>query len=380
MKIFSLRLLTLSLLLCSLPARAQIQIGAVYCNSGELAALDEPSWRGAQLAVAEVNKKGGIRGEKVELLRINGNSSVSDVKNNVAAALKENHLVGMVGLSDSDMAQAAARQAIKQGIPFVTSGATSPKLPTGVGAGFYMACFGDNVQAAAAAEWLSQVKGAKTVALIYDPSFTYTRLLKTYFSRAFRYAGGKIASAVSYQPGMPLVIKPSILKADAIFLATETAADAIPVIRRLRAMGYPGPIVGGDGYDNPPEWTGNPCARDTYFTTHAFPAVVPGSASYSAAKSFARSYKKAFRTNPDSFSALGYDATKVLLAGIEKATDSSPKQIRAALDSGIRLAGLTGPIVLNKTERIPKKPVTLVDASESGNRKLQLTPTFIPAP
>jgi branched-chain amino acid transport system substrate-binding protein len=119
----------------------------VYCNFAEEAALDEPSWKGAQLAVAEFNKSGGIHGEKVELIRIKGNSSVSELKENIAAFLKGSQVMGIVGLLDSDLAQALARQATKQGIPFVTSGATSPKLSGSVGTGFYMACFGDNDQA-----------------------------------------------------------------------------------------------------------------------------------------------------------------------------------------------------------------------------------------
>ncbi|MEZ4678407.1 MAG: hypothetical protein R2932_29740 [Caldilineaceae bacterium] len=36
---------------------------------------------------------------------------------------------------------------------FLTSGATSPQLPAQVPDYLYLACFGDNVQAAAAAEW-----------------------------------------------------------------------------------------------------------------------------------------------------------------------------------------------------------------------------------
>jgi branched-chain amino acid transport system substrate-binding protein len=380
MKKISLRILTFSLLMGSLPANAAIKVGAVYCNSGEQAALDEPSWRGAQLAVVEVNKGGGIRGEKVELIRISGNSSISNLKDNVAASLKENQLVGMVGLSDSDLALAAAPQAVTQGIPFVTSGATSPKLPTAVGAGFYMACFGDNVQAAAAAEWLLQAKGARTVSIIYDPAFSYTRLLKTYFSKAFQHSGGKIVSTLPYKPGLPLILGPATLKADAVYLVTESAEDAMPVIRQLRSRGFPGPIVGGDSYDNPPDWTANPAANNVYYTTHAFAAVVPGSANRSAATAFSRSYKKAFHTDPDSFSALGYDATKALLAGIEKSTPANPKSTLAAFASGIHIAGLTGPIILNKSQPVPKKPVALVEASDPLNRKLQFTPTFVPAP
>ncbi len=342
--------------------------------------MDEPSWRGAQLAVTEVNKSGGIRGEQVELLRITGNSTAADLKGHVAGFLEKNELAGMVGLSDSDLALAAAHEALKRGIPFVTSGASSPKLPGALGAGFYMACFGDNVQAAAAAEWLSQAKGAKTASIIYDPAFTYTRLLKSYFSRAFRRGGGKITSTLSYSPGQTLLVGPSILKADAIFLATGSAEDAMPVIRQLRSMGFPGPIVGGDSYDTPPAWMNYPAAREVYFTTHAFPAVVAGSADRSASAAFVRSYKKAFRADPDSFSALGYDATRALLAGIENSKDAGPKKVRAALAFGIHLAGLTGPIVLNKSQRIPKKPVALVDASEPENRTLQVTPVLVPEP
>lgn len=371
---FILQILTIFLFASSLPAGAAIQIGAVYCDSGAQAVLDEPSWRGAQLAVAEINKAGGIRGEQVELVRISGNSSAADLKNNVAAFLEKNQLAGMLGLSDSDLASAAAHQAVKRGVPFVTSGASSPKLPGFLGSGFYMACFGDNVQAAAAAEWLAQAKGAKTASIIYDPAFSYTRLLKSYFSKAFRRGGGKITSTLSYTPGQTLLVGPAILKADAIFLATGSAADAMPVIRQLRSMGFPGPIMGGDSYDNPPAWMNNPAARDVFFTTHAFPTTRKASAA------FVRSYKKAFRTNPDSFSALGYDATRTLLAGIEKSKDANPKNVRAALASGIHIDGLTGPFVLKKSQRIPKKPVALVDASESENQKLKITPTFVPAP
>jgi hypothetical protein len=69
----SLRVLTISLFACSVPEGAAVRIGALYCDSGARAILDKPCWRGAQLAVAEVNKAGGIRGEQVELVRIAGN-------------------------------------------------------------------------------------------------------------------------------------------------------------------------------------------------------------------------------------------------------------------------------------------------------------------
>jgi len=368
------RFLTVFLLACTPPVGAAVQVAAVYCNSGDQAVLDEPSWRGTQLAVAEINKAGSIRGEQVELIRIPGDSSTADLKKNVAAFLKKNQPSGIVGLSDSDLALSAAHQALKQGVPFVTSGATSPKLPWTLGSGFYMACFGDNAQASAAAEWLTQSKGAKTAAIIHDPAFNYTRMLKSYFSKAFRRGGGKITSTLSYNPSQTLLVGPGILKADAIFLATGSADDAMQVIRQLRSMGFPGPIVGGDSFDNPPDWMGNPAAREVFFTTHAF------SGNQAASKAFVRAYKKTFHSDPDSFSALGYDATRVLLAAIEKSKDNNPKNVRAALAAGIQVNGLTGPIILKKSQRIPQKPVAVVDASAPGRPMLQITPSRVPAP
>jgi len=71
---------------------------------------------------------------------------------NVASFLEKKQLAGMVvRLLYIDLALAAAHQALKQGIPFVTSGSSSPRLSEALGKFFYMACFGDNVQAATAA-------------------------------------------------------------------------------------------------------------------------------------------------------------------------------------------------------------------------------------
>ena len=51
------------------------------------------------------------------------------------------------------MVLAAAPVAARHGRLFLTSGATSPELPAEVPRYLFLACFGDNVQAAAGAEW-----------------------------------------------------------------------------------------------------------------------------------------------------------------------------------------------------------------------------------
>jgi branched-chain amino acid transport system substrate-binding protein len=138
--------------------------------------------------------------------------------------------------------------------------------------------------------------------------------------------------------------------------------------------------MGGDSYDTPYAWINNPYAQGVYYTTHAFPTTGTGSASQEAAKAFSRNYKRTYHSNPDAFSALGYDATRVLLRAIEKSDNPNGRNIRSVLASGVQLTGLTGPITLSKTNRIPQKPVALVDASAPNNRKLQIIPSIVPKP
>ena len=110
---------------------------------------------GSQAAVALQNQAGGIGGRKVELIRIPADSTPASVSAEVRSALAAHpDLAAFIGLSDTDLALAAGREARQAGKVFVTSGATSPLLPDEVGKGFFLACFGDDVQAAAAGEAL----------------------------------------------------------------------------------------------------------------------------------------------------------------------------------------------------------------------------------
>ncbi|MDL1882015.1 amino acid permease, partial [Gammaproteobacteria bacterium PRO2] len=65
----------------------------------------------------------------------------------------EDKVIGVVGFTDTDSVLASGPTIQKAGIPFITAGATSPKIPDQVGDVMYLACFGDNVQAAVGAEY-----------------------------------------------------------------------------------------------------------------------------------------------------------------------------------------------------------------------------------
>lgn len=178
-----------------------IRIGAIYSLTGGQAVLDAPSLDGARLAVDRINAHGGLLGRRVELLERDGQTSERAVSR-AAASLVASGCSAIIGLSDGDQVLAAAPIAARAGVPFVTSGATSPRLPGEVPDWLFLACFGDNTQAAANAQYATEQLGARTAALLYDRRLGSTRLLARYFERSFRAQGGNIYVTADYgEPG-----------------------------------------------------------------------------------------------------------------------------------------------------------------------------------
>jgi branched-chain amino acid transport system substrate-binding protein len=134
----------------------------------------------------------------------------------------------------------------------------------------FLACFGDNVQAAAGAEWAYHALTARSALVLYDSTKTYPTLLQGYFRHRFQELGGTIVAVKSYDPNNAADFISDLESADLIFLSAEAASEAAPLIRRLRDAGHDGPILGGDGYDAEAVWAAQPEIRDVYFTTHVY--------------------------------------------------------------------------------------------------------------
>ena len=183
------------------PAGEPIKIGAIYNLTGAQASLDGPSANGAKLAVKEINEAGGVLGRPLEMVLYDGKTDAATIGTAATQALESDKVVAMLGFSDTDQVLAAAPIAAKGGVMFVTSGATSPKLPDQVPDYLYMACFGDNVQAAAGAEYGVNTLKAKTAYLLVDKGMEYTLLLGQFFKDRFTELGGQVVLEDTYQTG-----------------------------------------------------------------------------------------------------------------------------------------------------------------------------------
>ncbi len=360
------------------PRESPIVIGAVYNLTGAQSALDVPSAEGARLAVAQINADGGVLGRRLQLALEDGQTDTAVVTARTADLLTRfPSMPGVIGLSDTDMVLAAAPTAAAEERLFLTSGATSPQLPGEVPEWLFLACFGDNVQAAAGAEWAYEERGARTVSILYSTSSSYTTLLQGYFRSRFEQLGGEIASVTEYSvEDLDEDTIRNVEAADIIYLSAQPD-DGVQAAQLLRDAGIATAILGGDGLDSADLWEEHPEIGDVFFTTHAYlgadnpdPQVV----------AFREAYASAYPGGtPDAFTALGYDATRLLAGAIERAGSDDAGSVGDALAATTGFEGVTGTITFSDGDRIPTKSVTILRV-EGGARSFvaELVPSLVP--
>ena len=362
-----------------------IKIGAPFNVTGSLSSLDAPALNGAKLKAKEINAAGGINGKTIDLVVYDTKTDPTVIASVASQLLNSDKVPVAMGFTDSDSALALGPIFQQAGVPFVTPGATSPKLPEQVGTDMFLACFGDNVQAAAGAEFVLNKLNGKNVYLLRDNSTEYTTLLAKYFDEAFTKGGGAIVGRDDYKSGdksftaQITKLKASAQKPDVLYVAAMPD-DIGLVVKQMRQAGVMQPIVGGDGYDTPLLLSvGGKAANDVYYSTHAF--MAPTGSTDAIAK-FYTDYKAAYGTEPENaFAALGYDTVGLIADAIKRAGSEDPAKIRDALAATKGYPGITGSITYPGDSRVPQKTVTMIGVKDDHlTLGAEVTPSWLPAP
>src|SRR5574341_1057224 len=161
-----------------------IKIGGGFALTGAESSLDLPAANGAQLAAKEINAAGGVLGRQLNLIVHDSKYDMTVTAQVAKQFVEQDKVVAVIGFTDTDSVLAAGPTIQAAGLPFITAGATSPKIPSQVGDKMFLACFGDNVQAAAGAEYAFKNFG-ETAYLLIDKGVEYTTLLGAYFKYRF---------------------------------------------------------------------------------------------------------------------------------------------------------------------------------------------------
>ncbi len=365
-------------------AAGPIKIGGGFALTGAESALDLPAANGAKLAVKEINAAGGVLGRQIDFIIHDSKYDMTVTAQTAKQFVEQDKVIAVVGYTDSDSILASGPIIQGAGLPFLSVGATSPKLPTQIGDLLFLASFGDNVQAAAGAEYAFKNFGPKAY-LLWDKGVEYTTLLGGYFKARFAELGGEIVLEDTYEDNAT-DFSAQIAKVKALpeqpdfYYISAMPYNVGPVVKQFRDAGLTGPIVGGDGYDTPDIISvAGEAANGVWFSTHA---LIDPTGGTEGIKNFIAAYKAEYGNDPENaFAALGYDAVYLLADAIKRAGSTDAQAIKKALESTSNFPGITGAITLTADAHVPRKGVTLIKI-DGGKFTLgaEVVPDKVPAP
>lgn len=363
----------------------KIIIGAALCQTGIQAPLDEPALRGAQLAVDELNAKGGILGKQVELLNMDGKSDPVTV-GNVAKQMIDKGAVAIIAPSDFDFGGPASREAQKAGIVGLSPCASSPLYGSAaLGDKQFTMSMWNTTMGAATAEYAYK-NDLKTAYVITDDFIDYTKSLSRYFIARYTELGGKVLFEDSYTQGQADVsaqlarIKALPEQPDMIYVSSYMP-DLALIIRTLRESGITAPVMGGDSYDDPAlfEALGTQYGNDVVFDTHGYLS----DAANPKYTEWAASYEKKFNAAPDAVWIMpGYDVVMVLAQAMEAAGSTDGAAVAKAMEEN-EFDLLTGKLDWSDAAsgHEPNKAAALVKIEGGKNVFMEwVVPEKLPAP
>ena len=180
-------------------AQADIKIATAGPMTGQYASFGEQMQRGAEMAVADLNAKGGVLGQKL-VLEIGDDAC--DPKQAVAVANKfvADGVIFVAGHFCSGSSIPASKVYEEEGILQISPASTNPKLTEEGGDNVFRTCGRDDQQGLVAGNMLADEFSGKKVAFLHDKT-AYGKGLADETLKQYQARGKKEAMYEAYTAG-----------------------------------------------------------------------------------------------------------------------------------------------------------------------------------
>ena len=324
-------------------ARAQIKLGVAGPITGANASFGAQLTNGVAQAAEDINKAGGILGQKIEVAQ---GDDVSDPKQGVSVA---NKFVGdgvkfVIGHFNSGVTIPASEVYADNGVLFVTPSATNPKVTERGLWDAFRTCGRDDQQGKLWADLALGDLKDKKIAIVHDKT-TYGQGLAD-AARVAMNAGGK--KEVLYEgvntgekDYSAIVSKIKASGADYLMWGGLHTEGGL-IVRQMRDQGVKTVMISGDGItDNEFASIGGPGVEGTLMSFGPEPRDNP------AAKDIVAAIKaKGF--DPAGYTLYSYAGVQIIKQAAEKANSLDPKKVAEVMHSGMTFNTVIGPIAYDK--------------------------------
>lgn len=320
-------------------------IGGTGPLTGDYATYGISVQEGAQIAVDEINEKGGVNGYTVKL-EVEDDQADPQQAVQAYAKLMDNGMNLSLGSTTSGACVALVKEAKEDGIVTMTPSA-SQKEATAYDNNFRV-CFLDPDQGTYSADFIKENNLATKVAVLYDKSNTYSVGVYEAFAKEAEKLGLNIVTTQAFTDSSNTDFSSQIQAvknsgAELLFMPfyqQEAAAVLMQAQGVLENVTY----FGVDGMDGVLEKLGT----ENQAIANGVMLLTPFSASSSdpTVANFVAKYKEKYNATPDQFAADAYDAVYALCTAFEKAgletDDPEFNQAVAKAMTEIEVTGATG--------------------------------------
>lgn len=308
------------------PAHADVTLGLAIGISGQCAAIGQQAKRGAEQAVADINAKGGVLGQKLVL---DEQDDACDPKQAVTVANKlvDANVPMVIGHLYSGASIAAAGVYSEAGIVMMSPSATNPELTEKGLKTIFRACGRDDQQGAVSGAYIADHFKGKRIALLDD---------KSAYGHGLTQEVAKVLTARGIKPVLVDSITAGEKDYSSIISRLKSAGvevlyyggyypEAGLMLRQAHDQGYQLQLIGADGLQASDLWNiAGPAANGTLFT------FTPDASASPAARPVLAEFKAA-GFQPDNFAFYYYAGVQVAAQAIEKAHAAKAAAIVKAL-------------------------------------------------
>ena len=352
----------------ALAADDTITIGIPVGLSGANSVVAPSVVQSAELAVEEINAKGGILGKKVVLEVADDASGAAGAQKAFDSLIFQKKVDALISMETS-----AARNA---GLPIVNRGKV-PYIYTSFYEGrscspyMYVNAWVPDQQVAPIVDFFNK-KGAKTYFLI-GSDYAFGRGMLAFTKEYIEKTGGKVVGD-EYAPmdatdWTAILSKVKAANPDAIVTSTAGGAPNVTLTKQLRAAGIKS-LYGNLAVDEGTAKSMGPDAEGIYIAGSYFTNI-----DTPANKAFLAAMEKKFGADlktPNDLSVPQYEAVYAYKAAVEKAGTTEAAKVIPAL-AEVAVEGPRGTIVMNDQRHAP---LTMYLGQVKGDGSVEMISTF----
>ena len=339
----------------------KIMVGVVGSLTGAEATFGQSTRRGVELAIEEVNAKGGYKGRMLEAKSYDDQGKPEEAATATTRLIAQDKVAIVLGEVASSRSLAMAPIAEANKIPMITPSSTNPRVTKDGGKvrnWVFRVCFIDPFQGTVMAKFARETLKLKNVAILRDVGNDYSMGLSDFFTETFTKLGGAIIADESYKAGdqdfKAQLTSIKGKKPEAIY-TPGYYTDIGLIARQARELNINQPLLGGDGWDSSKLYEIGGSALEGYYFSNHYSTDDPSP----AIQNFIKTYKAKYKETPDAIAALGYDALMIFVDALNRAGKTDGEALRKALAATKGFKGVTGVVTIDKDHNAVKPAVVL---------------------